>query len=194
MPVKYEVAIVGSFLIVAAAYASPPVPYTTPSTGAVEVTPQMMDKLEKVNTTIDNKKSNVAQKYDAKTQQMIETANAHGYTVDVVSSRGGDVRSNPDYYVVGPDGGVVDVSTAQLGNGDVQKTIAYVPAGSNVAEQVAVNISHADAKAAKIAENGNIENESKSETAIKAAAAVDVAVKRGNVQLEADTLEPTTTP
>lgn len=152
---------------------------------AVEVTPQMVNKFEAGSAKVAGARANVAQKYNAKVQQVMQTAGDHGAEIVVTTKREMGRDSANTYYVAGPNGGYVEVSSSirdGVGKSEtVQKNITYMPPGSEEGMAVQIEIPRADLKAAHVYEKGEISEESKAETAAKAAAALDVAEKRGNV-------------
>ena len=151
----------------------------------VVVTPQMMNKMEAGSAKVAGARANVAQKYNAKVQQVMQTAGDHGAEIVVTTKREMGRDSANTYYVAGPNGGYVEVSSSirdGVGKSEtVQKNITYMPPGSEEGMAVQIEIPRADLKAAHVYEKAEISEESKAETAVKAGAALDVAEKRGNV-------------
>ncbi|MDH6421587.1 flagellin-like hook-associated protein FlgL [Polynucleobacter sphagniphilus] len=137
----------------------PPSPSSSPTEvgssamGGIEVTPQMMNKLGEVSQKITQKQQNLDQQYTKKVNEVKMGLDANGYEVTTVVPRSDSLKAHTgDYYVTGPQGGVVEVSTTttdygRVGNG-AQKNITVYQPGDTYANGVAINIEHPDVKAA----------------------------------------------
>lgn len=148
-----------------------------PAVPPPQVTPEMMSKLEEVSSQVNTYKSNAIQKYDAKSQQVIENIEDHGGNVMVINKgtrgTGSPYTVGPEYVVVGPQGNAVEVSSSRIdeggvGLGAVQKTITYIQAGSTTGQTKVIVIPHADAKAVIAIEKADGQVKNEIESAVKA--------------------------
>lgn len=150
----------------------------TNSVGAIPVTPQLINAMEKASQT----KQNINEKYLGAVNDVKIGLQDKGYQVTTVESRTGNLRAQPsDYYVRAPDGTVVEVSTSELPskNGtSVEKVVTVTKPGEDNSQSVAITITHANAKAVKIAESSI----TPSAQAVEAAA--EISYERGNIVRE----------
>jgi hypothetical protein len=123
------------------------------SVGAVPVTPQMMNKLEDAT----QKAQSAQQEYAKKVNEVKRAIESQGYVVTTVVERGGGPKSHAgSYYIVGPDGGYVEVSTStkdDVVGSTVTKTIEIYKPGQSNGEGVVIELAHPDAKVAILAES-----------------------------------------
>jgi hypothetical protein len=139
----------------------------------------MMNKAEKVTQKIMQQQQNVEQKYVEKVNEVKSSLEANGYEVTTAVSRGDNPKVHVgDYYVIGPNGGYVEVSTstidATVGNTALKNVAVYKP-DQSTGMGVSIAIPHPDAKAAIILES-NITPSTET-----AKAALEVSSKNGNI-------------
>ncbi len=157
-----------------------------PAVGATEVTPQMMNALEEASQKIMQKEQNLDQKYTKKINEVKAGLETNGYEVTTLESRSQSFTIHSgDYYVTGPQGGLVEVSTTTINSGkagtEAQKNIEVYEPGDSSSKAVVVYIDHPDAKAA-IFHQSDI-----TPSAEVAVEALNISMSRGNAIISTPT-------
>ena len=123
------------------------------SVGATAPNPQQTSAI----LNADQMHQNIEKKYVGAVNEVKVDLDSKGYVVTTTVPRSGKLKAQPsEYYVSGPNGGTLEVSTTVRGSDvgvAVQKTVAVAKPGEDTVQGITVTIDHPNAKAVKIAES-----------------------------------------
>jgi hypothetical protein len=154
--------------------------------GAIQVTPQMMNGLEGASQKITQKEQELDQRYTKKIDEVKAGLETNGYEVTTIESRSESFTLHAgDFYVTGPRGGLVEVSTTTINNGkagtEAVKNIEVYEPGESSSKAVVVYIDHPDAKAAIFHKSDVVPSAEVAEDAL------DISMSRGNAFITSPT-------